>query len=94
MLSFEKYLIFKYKIFFSKFIDFNRGKIPLQNSHHNPNSPSSLAICEERILKRAESGDRADDNLETLRKRFKSYEEIQLPIINIYKEQVCVKINK
>ena len=39
-------------------------------------------------MKRAESGDRADDNLETLRKRFKSYEEIQLPIINIYKEQV------
>ena len=39
-------------------------------------------------MKRAESGGRADDNLETLRKRFKSYEEIQLPIINIYKEQV------
>lgn len=45
-------------------------------------------------MKRAESGERADDNLETLRKRFKSYEEIQLPIINIYKEQgTCEQVN-
>jgi len=53
----------------------------------------SLAVCEERILKRATDGGRADDNLETLRKRFKSYEDIQFPIIDYYiKNGLCEEI--
>lgn len=41
----------------------------------------------ERILKRANSSGRNDDNLETLKKRFKQYKEEQLPVISKFGEQ-------
>merc|ERR1712062_319579 len=54
----------------------------------------SLQVCENRILKRAETGGRADDNLETLRKRFQSYLDIQFPIIAHYQKiHKCVELN-
>lgn len=42
------------------------------------------AIMTERILKRAETSGRNDDNIETLRKRFAQFTNEQMPIINRY----------
>jgi adenylate kinase family enzyme len=36
---------------------------------------------EKRLLQRAESSGRADDNLETILKRFKTFEETSLPVV-------------
>ncbi|KAG5457316.1 MAG: uridylate kinase [Olpidium bornovanus] len=37
-----------------------------------------------RLLKRGESSGRADDNVETIRKRFKTFNEVSMPVINYY----------
>ena len=39
---------------------------------------------EERLLKRGETSGRADDNSETIKKRFKTYIEKTLPVIEHY----------
>ena len=41
---------------------------------------------ERRILKRAESSGRADDNLEALQKRFAHFEEYEKPMIEPFRE--------
>ena len=38
--------------------------------------------CKKRIIERAKTSGRSDDNLETLTKRFKTFNEITLPVIN------------
>lgn len=43
-----------------------------------------LSVCEERIMERAKTSGRSDDNLESLRKRFKTYEESTKGIIEHY----------
>lgn len=43
-----------------------------------------LSVCEERILDRAKTSGRSDDNLESLRKRFKTYESSTKGIIEHY----------
>jgi len=40
----------------------------------------------DRILKRGESSGRTDDNLEVLKKRFKTFNEETMPVIKIYEE--------
>ena len=46
------------------------------------------ATMTDRILKRAASSGRNDDNLETLKKRFAQFSTEQLPIIQSYGEKV------
>ena len=45
----------------------------------------------ERVLQRAESSGRTDDNVETLRRRFSQYKTEQMGIINKYEEMGKVK---
>lgn len=45
----------------------------------------SEGLCVERCLKRGESSGRSDDNLESLKKRFNTYLNDSMPIINYYR---------
>ncbi len=48
----------------------------------------------DRILKRAATSGRNDDNIETLKKRFANFRDEQMPIINRFVNQgKCIKIN-
>lgn len=42
-------------------------------------------VMEKRLMKRAETSGRSDDNVETIRKRFKTFTEKTLPVIEHYK---------
>lgn len=44
-----------------------------------------------RVLERSKTSGRTDDNIETLRKRFKTYQDETSPIIEMYKKQGLVK---
>merc|ERR1711865_68718 len=44
-----------------------------------------LPVLEERILKRAKYSGRSDDNVESLRKRFNTYKEETMPIVEVYR---------
>ena len=46
----------------------------------------SEAVCVERCLKRGLTSNRSDDNEESLKKRFQTFVNDSLPIINHYKE--------
>lgn len=48
-------------------------------------------VCVERCLKRGLSSNRSDDNEESLKKRFQTFVNDSLPIINHYKKQDLVK---
>lgn len=55
-------------------------------------------VMEQRLLKRGESSGRSDDNIESIRKRFKTYIDQTKPIINSYGQQqklvsVCYQNN-
>jgi len=41
----------------------------------------------ERLLRRAKTSGRADDNEETIKKRFKTFEDTGMPVINYYRQQ-------
>ncbi|KAI8854164.1 adenylate kinase-domain-containing protein [Chytridium lagenaria] len=43
-----------------------------------------LTILEERLLERGKTSGRADDNLETIKKRFKTFEEQSMPVVDYY----------
>ncbi|KAJ3265140.1 hypothetical protein HDU77_006371 [Chytriomyces hyalinus] len=47
-----------------------------------------LSILEERLLERGKTSGRADDNLETIRKRFKTFEDESLPVVNLFEDRV------
>jgi UMP-CMP kinase len=47
---------------------------------------ASEEILTERIMERAKTSGRVDDNLESLKLRFKTYREQQLPILSAFKE--------
>ena len=52
------------------------------------------ATMTDRILKRAATSGRNDDNIETLKKRFANFRDEQMPIINEFVDQgKCIKIN-
>merc|ERR1712176_1710626 len=42
---------------------------------------------EQRLLKRGETSGRSDDNLETIRKRFKTYMDETMPIVEKFKKE-------
>lgn len=48
-------------------------------------------VMEERLLKRGEMSQRVDDNIETIKKRFKTFEEKTLPVIDHYGQLNKVK---
>lgn len=48
----------------------------------------TLETLEKRLLERGKSSGRADDNLETIRKRFNTYTEQTTPFLKYYKEKV------
>ena len=43
-----------------------------------------------RILKRAETSGRADDNIETLKKRFATYKNEQIPVVTMFEQSGMV----
>jgi len=51
----------------------------------------SEEVMEERLLKRSETSGRPDDNVETIKKRFATFVEKTLPVINHYEELHKVK---
>lgn len=52
------------------------------------------ALLEKRLLKRGETSGRADDNLETIKKRFRTFIETSLPVIKEYEAKgKCVKVS-
>jgi UMP-CMP kinase len=54
----------------------------------------SEAVMEKRLLHRGETSGRADDNAESIRKRFKTFEETSMPVVNEFEAQGrVVKIN-
>ncbi|RQM07295.1 hypothetical protein DH86_00001003 [Scytalidium sp. 3C] len=50
-------------------------------------------VMEKRLLKRGETSGRSDDNLESIKKRFKTFVETSMPVVNYFeKEGRVVKI--
>ncbi|KAJ3208626.1 hypothetical protein HDU67_006622 [Dinochytrium kinnereticum] len=43
-----------------------------------------LNILEQRLLERGKTSGRADDNIETIKKRFKTFEEQSMPVVDFY----------
>lgn len=50
------------------------------------------SILEERLLKRGKSSGRVDDNVESIRKRFKTFVDTTLPVLDHYQSKGVVKI--
>lgn len=42
---------------------------------------------EKRLLKRGETSGRTDDNLESIKKRFKTFEETSMPVVEMYERE-------
>ena len=51
----------------------------------------SEKVMEERLLKRAETSGRSDDNIETIKKRFRTFVESTVPVCDLYKERDILK---
>lgn len=47
----------------------------------------SQEIMEKRLLKRGETSGRVDDNVETIKKRFHTFNESTKPVLDYYKKQ-------
>ena len=45
-----------------------------------------LDILESRLLERGKTSGRADDNIDTIRKRFKTFEEQSLPVVEYFEK--------
>ncbi|KAL7747625.1 hypothetical protein RI367_007066 [Sorochytrium milnesiophthora] len=43
-----------------------------------------LTLLEQRLLKRGETSGRSDDNLESIKKRFRTFEETSMPVVRYY----------
>jgi adenylate kinase family enzyme len=62
-------------------------------THPSPGLPQVIffdcpeEVMESRLLKRGETSGRSDDNAETIRKRFKTFVEQSLPVIEHYEKQ-------
>jgi UMP-CMP kinase family protein len=53
-----------------------------------------LPVLEERILKRAKWTKRSDDNVESLRKRFHTFKQETMPVVDFYSEQgKCIYVD-
>jgi len=51
----------------------------------------SEEICLERLLERGQTSGRSDDNVESIKKRFRTYVDSTMPIINHFDEKSMVK---
>ncbi|KAI9341354.1 adenylate kinase-domain-containing protein [Obelidium mucronatum] len=47
-----------------------------------------LPVLESRLLERGKTSGRADDNIETIRKRFKTFEEESMPVVSLFEDRV------
>jgi UMP-CMP kinase len=47
----------------------------------------SESLLEKRLLKRGETSGRSDDNIESIKKRFRTFKEQSLPVIDFYQKQ-------
>lgn len=57
-------------------------------------SPNTQAVLERRLLERGKTSGRTDDNLESIKKRFKVFLDQSLPVISHYASVgKCVRIN-
>src|ERR1700742_4758017 len=51
-------------------------------------------VLEERLLNRGKTSGRSDDNAESIKKRFKTFEETSMPVVEYYeKEGKVVKVD-
>lgn len=48
----------------------------------------SFETLEARLIERGKSSGRSDDNIETIKKRFKTYTESTLPFVEYYRENI------
>ena len=54
----------------------------------------SLAVLEARLLERGKTSGRADDNIDTIKKRFTTFTEQSLPVIEYYKQKgKCTEVS-
>ncbi|KAJ3284513.1 hypothetical protein HDU79_008082, partial [Rhizoclosmatium sp. JEL0117] len=47
-----------------------------------------LPVLEARLLERGKTSGRADDNIDTIRKRFKTFEEESMPVVSLFEDRV------
>ncbi|KAJ3013559.1 UNVERIFIED_CONTAM: hypothetical protein HDU68_000633 [Siphonaria sp. JEL0065] len=47
-----------------------------------------LPVLEARLLERGKTSGRADDNIDTIRKRFKTFEEESMPVVKLFEDRV------
>jgi UMP-CMP kinase len=51
-------------------------------------------VMEERLLDRGKTSGRADDNIESIKKRFKTFEQQTMPVVEYFeKDNRCVKVS-
>lgn len=49
---------------------------------------------EKRLLKRGETSGRADDNIESIKKRFKTFQETSMPVVDMFeKDNKVVRVS-
>ena len=48
-------------------------------------------VCTSRLLERGKTSGRVDDNIESIKKRFHTYQDSSMPIINHFDEQKLVR---
>jgi UMP-CMP kinase len=48
-------------------------------------------VMEKRLLKRGETSGRSDDNAESIKKRFKTFVETSMPVVNYFKDEKKVE---
>ena len=44
-------------------------------------------VMQERLLNRGKTSGRSDDNLESIKKRFKTFEETSMPVVDYYQKE-------
>ena len=44
-------------------------------------------VLEKRLLNRGKTSGRSDDNVESIKKRFKTFEETSMPVVDYFKKQ-------
>lgn len=45
-----------------------------------------ISVLQERLLKRGETSGRTDDNMESIQKRFQTFADMSMPVVNFYKD--------
>lgn len=45
------------------------------------------SVLQERLLKRGKTSGRADDNIDSIKKRFKTFEETSMPVVDYFEKE-------